>query len=407
MITGISYGIQYTFGVFFKPLAEEFGWTRAMLSGVFSVFTIVYGVFGIVMGELTDRYGPRIVLTVGGLIMGLSLIMTSQVKDLWQFYIYYGILFAIGRGVGYVPLQSTTSRWFTAKKGFAMGIVAAGSGFGTLILSPVAAFLISAYSWRASYIIFGIITLAVVIGSAMLIRRSPEDIGLLPYGIASGGEKENSGRIVTQEIEEGSTLRQAVGTIPFWLLLVIFISLLISLQMVMVHLIPYSTDIGIDKKVSAIFLGLLGGCSIPGRLIIGIIADRIGGKNALLICISAQIFCMFWLQVAETPRMIYLFTAIFGFSYGGYVPLIPFLTEKFFGLRSLGVILGIIVFAATTGGVIGPVLAGYIYDVSGSYRPAFIGGGVIIIIGFLATLLMKMPAKKDDYRMTPVLSNCR
>ena len=176
-------------------------------------------------------------------------------------------------------------------------------------------------------------------------------------------------------------------------MIILFTSLGISLQMVMVHLIPYSTDIGIDKEISAVFLGLIGGCSMLGRLMMGSTADKIGGKNALLICIFTQIFCMFWLQIADNFWMIYLFTVFFGFSYGGWTPLLALMAGEFFGLRSLGLIIGVMVFAVTIGGAVGPLLAGYIYDVSGSYRTAFIGGAIIIMIGFFATLFMKAPIK--------------
>lgn len=116
MITSISYGIQYSFGVFFKSLVEEFGCTRAMLSSVFSIFMIMYGVFGVVMGGIADRYGAKVIVAVGGLIMGFSLIIVSKVENFWQYCIFYGILVAIGRGAGYVPLQSTALRWFPKKK---------------------------------------------------------------------------------------------------------------------------------------------------------------------------------------------------------------------------------------------------------------------------------------------------
>lgn len=145
-----------------------------------------------------------------------------------------------------------------------MGIVAAGSGFGTLIFSLLAALLISVYSWRTSYIILGIIALIIVIGSAILIRNSPADMGLSPFGAVHGSEtKKVISLNNTQETQRQFTLRQAIGTPPFWQLIIIFMSLCISLQMVMVHLIPYATDMGIDKKVSAMFLALIGGCSAP------------------------------------------------------------------------------------------------------------------------------------------------
>lgn len=394
----ISYGLQYSFGVFFKPLIEEFGWTRTMLSGVFSVYTITYGISGIFLGGLSDKYGPRMIVLIGGLIMGLSLIMTSRVENLWQFYICYGIFSGIGRGVGYVPLQSTISRWFIAKRGLAIGVVASGSGFGTLILSPLSAYLITRYSWRAAYSILGIVACLALIGSAVLIRRSPEDIHILPYRYANEGQEGNTLDNKSSPLGEGFTLREVAFIPTFWLLIAAFVSLCISLQIIMVHFIPYSTDIGISKAISATFLGLIGGFSIPGRLLFGSAADRtnIGAKKAFLICLIAQTFCMFWLALAKNIYMICLFIVVFGFSYGGYVSLIIILTIECFGIKSLGMILGVVIFIATTGGIVGPVIAGFIYDTTSSYKIAFIGAGLIVTAGFFAGLLIRDPDKRES-----------
>ena len=394
VVTYISYGIQYSFGVFFKPILEEFGWTRVMISGVFSVYMVVHGGSAVAAGGLTDKYGPKIIVSIGGLLMGLSLVVSSQVEQIWQLYLSYGVFFGIGMGVAFVPLQSTVSRWFTARRGLAMGIVAAGAGIGTLTFTPLTAHLISLWNWRNSYIVFGVLTGIIVVCSAFILRRSPQDMGLLPNGDTTQNIAVKTSKKNTQSLEEEFTLRQAFTTIPFWMLIVIFALLSIPLGMIMVHLVPYSTDLGMDKTISAVFLGVLGGCSVPGRLIMGVISDKIGGKKALLICIVGQLLCMFWLQVAKCPWMVYVFAVFFGFSYGGWVTVLPFLAGEIFGSRALGLIIGLIIFAATFGGALGPVFAGYIYDVSSDYKTAFIGGAIITVIAFLLALFIKAPAKK-------------
>jgi MFS family permease len=394
IITGISYGIQYSFGVFFKPILEEFGWTRAMMSGVVSVYMIVHGGSAIVMGGLTDKYGPRAVVAIGGFLMGLSLIITSRVEYVWEFYLSYGVLFGIGMGIAYVPLQSTVSRWFVAQRGLAMGIVAAGSGIGTLIFTPLSAYLIALWHWRNSYTVFGILIGIVVICLATLLRHSPQEADIVPGRCLELGKGDENIKKNIDTEEDGLTLRQAVATKPFWMLLISFGLLGAPLGMVMVHLVPYSTDIGIDKTIAAVFLGLIGGSSVLGRLIMGKLGDKVGGRNALLICIVLQLSCMLWLQVARSPWMIYLFAVVFGFSYGGWVPLLALMASEFFGLCSMGMITGVLVLSVTIGGAIGPTLAGYMYDLRSSYETAFIGGAIITMIAFFITLFMSSPVKK-------------
>ena len=392
--TAICYGMQYSFGVFFKPILQEFGWTRVMISGVFSVYMVVHGVSAIAMGGLTDKYGPKTVVAIGGLLMGLSLIITSRVECVWELYLSYGVLFGIGMGIAYVPLQSTIARWFVAQRGLAMGIVAAGSGIGTLIFTPLSAYLIALWHWRNCYSVFGILIGIVVISLAMLLRHSPQGDSIVPgRRLELGKGDENiKGNIDTEE--DGLSLRQAVASKPFWMLLISFGLLGTPLGMVMVHLVPYSTDIGIDKAIAAGFLGLIGGSSVPGRLIMGKLGDKIGGRNALLICIVLQLSCMLWLQMARSPWMIYLFAVVFGFSYGGWIPLLALMASEFFGLYSMGMITGVMVLSVTLGGAIGPTLAGYMYDLSGSYKAAFIGGAIIGMIAFFVTLFMRSPVKR-------------
>ena len=187
LIMMASIGSHTSFGVFFKPLLTEFGWTRAMTSGAFSLSMIVGGLLGILVGGLTDRFGPRIVLTFCGLFLGLGYLLMSQASVLWQLYLFYGII-GIGMAGAWVPLVSTTARWFVKRRGMMTGFVVAGQGIGTLIAPPVANQLISVYGWRTSYIILGVTVFIVIVLAAQYMRRDPEQKGLVPYG-QNGSEK--------------------------------------------------------------------------------------------------------------------------------------------------------------------------------------------------------------------------
>jgi len=206
----VIFGVYLAFGVFFKPVLTEFGWTRAMTSGAFSLSMVVHGLLGIVMGGLNDRFGPRIVMTLCGFLLGLGYLLMSQIGAVWQLYLFYGLIIGIGMGGSWVPLLSTVARWFATRRSMMTGIVVAGIGIGTLIVPPVANWLISTYDWRTSYIILGSIVLVVVVLAAQFLRRDPAQMGQVPYGGSRGGEQ------MLKVDTEGFSLREAVYTRQFY-----------------------------------------------------------------------------------------------------------------------------------------------------------------------------------------------
>ena len=172
------FGTYYGFGVFFKPVLTDFGWTRAMTSGAFSLSMIMYGLLGIVMGGLTDRFGPRLVMTLCGFLLGLGYLLMSQISSVWQLYIYYGVIIGIGISGGYVPQVSTVARWFVKRRGLAVSITLAGFCLGGIIWPPSAQWLITIYGWRQCFTILGILSLLVIIPLSQFAKHSPQEIGL-------------------------------------------------------------------------------------------------------------------------------------------------------------------------------------------------------------------------------------
>jgi MFS family permease len=235
------------------------------------------GGFGILTGWTTDKYGPRIAVAIGGLFIGLGLMLTSQ-SALWQLYIFYSLLVGLGVGVAFAPLVSTVARWFLKKRGLATGIVLAGIGLGTAIMPVPAAYLIETYGWSVSYIIIGIIALFGIVLAALLLRRSPEEMGLLPYGSNVVDKPYVTPATVTIK---GVTLRDAIGTRSFWVLFIITILFSTCLYMIMVHIVPHSRDLGISGPVAGSFLAMIGIGTIFGRLVGGWLADAIGRRRHL------------------------------------------------------------------------------------------------------------------------------
>jgi len=370
-------GTIYSFGVFFKPLLTEFGWTRAMTSGAYSLRSLVGGFLGIVAGRLNDKVGPRVVVTVCGFFLGLGYLLMSQISAIWQLYLFYGVIVAIGVSGLWVPTVSTVSRWFVKRRGMVMGIVVSGIGFGTLIIPPLASWLISAYDWRTAYCILAIIASVLIILAAQFLRRDPTQMGQLPYG--ESGVKQQSPAIEA----EGFSLREAIHTRQLWILCAMLVCFGLCLQTIMVHINPHATDLGISAISAANILAIIGGASIAGRVMMGSAGDRIGNKAAIIICFVLLSVDLFWLQLAEMVWMLYLFAAIFGFGYGGFIALMSPLVAELFGLSSHGIIFGVVNFSSVIGETVGPLLAGHIFDITSSYHLAFLFCIALTVVGLI------------------------
>ncbi len=386
----ITYGAMYTFGVFFQPLLVDFGWTRAMTAGAFSLFMVFHGFLYIVTGRLNDRFGPRVVMTVCGLLLGTGYLLMSRVSTIWHLYLFYGVIISIGVSGAGVPLMSTVARWFVLRRGLMSGIVMAGIGVGTMVMPPVANWLIYSYDWRTSYIIIGGIVLVSILLAAQFLKRDPYQMGLVPYG-----ESEVDDEIeAAAQGDSGLSLSNAIRTRQFWLFCVIFLGFMFCLQATMIHIVIYATGLGITPASAANIMIVIGGLTVAGRLVIGTTADRIGNRLTLTISLALMSLTLFWLATTEEIWSLYLFAAVFGFTYGGFAALNSPMVAELFGLRAHGVILGIITFGGTIGGAIGPVVAGYIFDIRESYQLAFlISGTAAVVIAILASMLGPIAGK--------------
>jgi len=383
LIMVTTWGTLYSFGVFFKPVLTELGWTRAATSGAYSLCMLLLGFSAIFAGRLNDRFGPRLVSTVCGLSLGSGYLLMSQIGAIWQLYLFYGVMLAIGAGGSYTPLASTISRWFVKRRGWMVGIAVSGIGFGTLIMSPSANWLIASYGWRTSYVIVGIVALILIILPAQFLRRDPAGMGMQPYG---GDVADRRGL----SLEAGGfSLRRATGTRQFWMVATMFLFIGISIQVILVHIVPHATDLAVSAAHAANVLAVIGGAGVVGRIVVGGIADRIGSRLALITSFVIMLASLVWLLFAEELWMFYLFAAAFGVAYGGFSTLIALTAAELFGLSSLGVITGALIFSTATGEAIGPALAGGIFDVTGSYQLAFLICVILCVIAIGISLFLR------------------
>jgi len=384
-ITCTAFGILYSFGVFFKAWIAEWAVSRAFVSGIFSVAFLSYGVASVVMGSLTDRYGPRKIITIGGLIMGAGCCLTALSHSVGLMYLTWGVMIGIGVGTSYSPTVSTVSRWFNDRKGLAVGIAVSGLGVGTLVFSPLSEAIKTALGWRATAFIIGFIVWIVYFAGAFIIRRNPDEMGLQPFSrsVKPSGEsfKGVQAGMASENKSSSLSLGEAMKKRNFWTLFTVHGFWAIGFTIPFVHLVPYSTDIGVNSNTAAIILAAIGGASVAGRVCLGALSERIGTRISLISLLVFQAASMTWLSAADTPWMLWIFSIAFGFSYGGLASVFPLMTGELFGLRAMGSIFGVILLGATLGGTIGPAMAGFIFDISRTYGIAFLSGAMAMFMG--------------------------
>ena len=383
MIMFVLWGVFYAFGIFFKPILKEFGWTRAMTAGAFSLCSIVQGLVAIALGGLTDKFGTRLVMTLCGLLLGLGYVLMSQLSAVWQLYLFYGVIVGAGMGGSFTPLMSAVARWFMKRRSTMTGIVAAGTGFGALIAPPVVSRLVSSYGWRVSYVILGGIVLGVVVLCAQFMKHNPARMGLAAYG--DDGESEKG---LEQDFGELS-LKEAVYTVQFWIVFGMIFSLGFCVFAIMVHIAPHAAETGISTTGAANILATLGGASILGKVLLGKTADRIGNRKTFIIGFILMFAALFMVLPTEGEWMLYLFAVVYGFGFGGCIASESPIVAELFGLSSHGLILGVVSFSFLLGGALGPFLFGFIFDMTGSYQWGFFACGLVSFIGLILTAILK------------------
>ncbi len=388
IIMVVAFGMYIVYGVFFNSFLEEFGWSRAVTSGAYSLSSIVSGLLGIVMGGLTDRFGPRLVVTFCGVLLGAGYFLMSQIDTAWQLYLFFGVIVGTGMSGLWVPLMSIVARWFTGRRSLMTGIVISGLTIGQMIGPPVISRLIAAYEWRRSYVILGIAVFVVVVLAGQLLKRPP-----------SRTEKTADNTVVKEtvksiDVSRDFSLQQAVRTVQFWLVVAVFFCFGFIAYGLAVHLVPHVTRLGISDINAANVLAVSGGIGIVGNFLLGgFIGDRIGNRRAFIIGCILAVVALVWLVPVKELWMLYLFAIVFGLGIGSMGTSESPLVARLFGLTSHGLIYGVTGLGFTFGGAVGPVIIGYICDVTGSYQTAFIVCAALSVLGLVLILVLK-PTKQ-------------
>ncbi|MFC1896952.1 MFS transporter [Chloroflexota bacterium] len=381
--------VLYSFGIFLIPITTAFGWERGTLSAANSMTLLVSGVLAILAGRLCDKYGPRPLITVSGILAGAGYFLMSQISSLWHVYLIWGLIIGVSFACCTIPVTSTIPRWFTQRRGLALGLTMVGFGLGAMIWPPLSQLLISSYGWRQAYVVLGLISFIILIPVAQFMKHSPQRIGLRPYG-----ENVNTAIPSPSTIVGGLSLKQAIKTSRFWIFGLTQFCFLFIVQIIIAHLAPYATDSGISAVIAASIVSIMGIVTIAGRLGIGTVADRVGPKMALTISFTLLTLAMIWLLFTGELWTFYVFAVIAGIAYGGESAVLSLVPADLFGLKYLGTIAAVNMLCGTIGAAIGMPLAGVIFDVTGSYHIAFL---ICVAFSILAIVLSVILLRSKSY----------
>jgi MFS family permease len=383
LIIIVVYGTRFSFGVFFKPILNEFDWTRTLTSSAFTVSLLFSAAGQIFMGRLNDKSGPRMVVIISSIMLGLGYLLMSCLNNAWELYLFYSVFIGLGMSGPFVALLSTIARWFVKRRGMMTGIVIAGTGIGTLIGSPISNWLISTYEWRLSYVILGVAVIVICILAAQVLRRNPQPKGLLP-------DPENINQFNISNINaQGFTIKETIHTNQFWMVMVMFFCLGYCMMGMSVHIVPHITDLGISSATAAGILGVMGASNGIGCIALGGIADRIGSRHVCIISFILIAVGSFWLLAVNEVWMLYLCAVVFGLGLGGGAPVESTIIAELFGMKAHGAILGVVSGFCTLGGALGPFLMGYLFDLNGNYQIAFLFCAGLGILGLIVSLLLR------------------
>ncbi len=377
LMMAAMYGMRLSFGVFFKPMIADFGWSRALTSGAFSVSSLIQGICGIFLGGLNDRLGPRTVMTICGALLGLGYVLMSQIQSALHLYLFYSLIIGLAMGGAFVPLLSTVARWFVKRRGLMTGIALGGLGAGNFIMPPVIESLISTYGWRTTFILCGLGVLIVVVLFAQLLRRDPGKAG---QGLL---QKEKAEEQKQQPIAKGLSLKEAIRTAQFWMLFLLYVCLGFSLMSPTVHIVPHATDLGISAATAASILAVMGLAGIPGGILFGGIADKIGNRKVFIISFILMAIALFGLVPAREVWLLFLLSALVNFGGSGGGTCESTFVAELFGIKEHGSIFGLANVGFVVGAALGPFVLGYIFDTTGSYELAFLLCGVLGTAGII------------------------
>jgi MFS family permease len=389
----VAYGVQFSFGVLVKAIGDDLGWSRSTLVLPYAIYVFVYSALSSVAGVATDRIGPRRVVLVGGLLLGTGWASFGAARKLWQVYLTLGLVAGVGMSAAWVPTNATVVRWFSRRRGLAVGIASAGGSAGNLVVPVLVALAVDAAGWRPTVVGLGIIVAVALVLASRFFVRDPEQLGLGPDGDPRlDGHGPGPDTAVGGLMPEPSlTLAEARRTSAFWVVFGIFAATWLVVFVPFVHGSPHARDLGASAVGASLVLSAIGLGGITGRLGTGPVSDRFGRRPTLAAMVTLQVVSFILFATAATPGWLYPPALVFGFSYGGAVTCFPALVGDVFGRAHAGTIVGTLFAASGSLGAVGPWLAGWLFDATDSYRAAYLVSAVSNVVALALVGVLRRP----------------
>ena len=364
LMTCVALGAMFSLAIFLEPIASETQWSRTGISSAMTLNFLVMGVGGFAWGAASDRFGARIVVLLGALLLGLALVLASLATSLLTFQITYGVLVGLSASAFFAPMIATTTGWFRENRGLAVSLVSMGMGVAPMTISPLAQWLITAYDWRTAMLAIGVGAWVLLIPAALLVRRPPEDAGeALQEGVPSDGG--------------GMSVMQAFRSPQFLVLGLTFFACCAAHSGPIFHMVSYAMACGIAPMAAVSIYSVEGLAGLGGRVLFGTLADRIGVKPVLIAGLLIQAAVIPAYLLASGIGFFYGLAIIFGATYGGVMPLYAVLAREYFGQRILGTVFGAATMLSSIGMSFGPLAGGVAFDAYGTYTSLFIGSGLV------------------------------
>jgi MFS family permease len=384
VVTCVGFGAMATLSVFLQPMASAMGWSRTGVATAALLNFLCMGAGAFLWGALSDRYGTRLVVLCGGAVLGLGMVAASQARTLLQFQLLFGTIVGVAAGAFYAPMTAVTTRWFTRHRSLAVALVSAGLSFGSTLMAPLARWLISSYDWRTAMLVLGDLVWVIVIPAALLVRNPPASAVAVALGATARDGRELS-------------IGQVMRTPQFAAIALTHFACCAAHSGPIFHMVTHAIDRGVSTMAAATVLSAAGLASLSGKIVCGLFADRVGAKRTLVTGLALQAAAISLYLFTGSLGSFYALAVMFGFAYGGVMPLYAILVREYFGERIMGAAFGAVSVAATLGMALGPWLGGALYDSVGSYAWMFVGssaiglGAVAIALTFRPPRLLATP----------------
>jgi MFS family permease len=378
LMTCVGIGAMFSLAVYLQPMSAETGWSRTGISSAMTLDFLVMGAAGFAWGAVSDRIGPRLVVLTGAVLLGLGLVLASRATSLTQFQLTYGLMVGLAAGAFFAPMIAAATAWFDDNRSLAVSLVSAGMGVAPMTISPFARWLISTYDWRTAMMTIGIVAWALLVPTALLVRRAPPVAGPA-MGPAMGP------RAATEE--PSLTAAEAFRSPQFIVLASAFFLCCAAHSGPIFHMVSYAIGCGIAPLAAVSIYSVEGLSGLGGRVLLGLLADRYGAKRVLIAGLLVQAFAIASYLVVNRLGEFYALSVIFGTAYGGVMPLYAVLARESFGQRVMGTIFGAMTMASSIGMAFGPWAGGRIFDAFNSYAWLYIGASTVAL-GAVAVALV-------------------